>query len=115
MPIGAVAVVTAYHWQWVQMNRTEQCTFSDVTVTDLPGAFCGGSNNSAKSYLACKVRPRSPQDYFGGHAASGSGRIGEWIEGCEFECLADDGPAEQSFRPPIKGIDGTDGVLLGGT
>ncbi|MEI7947411.1 MAG: hypothetical protein WCJ02_11975, partial [bacterium] len=85
MPLGAVAVVTAYHWQWVQMNRTEECTFSDVTVTDLPGAFCGGSNNSAKSYLACKVKPRTPQDYFGGHAACGSGRIGEWIEGCEFE------------------------------
>lgn len=114
MPLGAVAVVTSYHWQWVQMNRTEECTFSDVTVTDLPGAFCGGSNNSAKSYLACKVKPRTPQDYFGGHAACGSGRIGEWIEGCEFECLPDDGPAEQSFRMAIKGTDGTDAVLLGG-
>jgi Right handed beta helix region len=114
MPVGAVAVVTSYHWQWVQMNRTDECTFSDVTVTDLPGAFCGGSNNSARSYLACKVKPRSPQDYFGGHAATGSGRIGEWIEGCEFECLPDDGPAEQSFRQPIKGADGADAILLGG-
>ncbi len=114
MPVGAVAVVTSYHWQWVQMNRTDECTFSDVTVTDLPGAFCGGSNNSARSYLACKVKPRSPQDYFGGHAATGSGRVGEWIEGCEFECLPDDGPAEQSFRQAIKGADGADAILLGG-
>ena len=114
MPVGAVAVATSYHWQWVQMNRTDECTFSDVTVTDLPGAFCGGSNNSARSYLACKVKPRSPRDYFGGHAATGSGRIGEWIEGCEFECLPDDGPAEQSFRQAIKGADGADGILLGG-
>ncbi|MCY2990232.1 MAG: right-handed parallel beta-helix repeat-containing protein, partial [Planctomycetota bacterium] len=114
IPLGAVAVVTAYHWQWAQMNRTEECTFSDVTVTDLPGAFCGGSNNSAKSYLGCKVKPRTPRDYFGGHAACGSGRIGEWIEGCEFECLPDDGPAEQSFRRSIQGSDGDDAVVLGG-
>lgn len=114
-PIGAVAVATSYHWQWVQMNRTDECTFSDVIVSDLPGAFCGGSNNSARSYLACKVKPRTPQDYFGGHAATGSGRIGEWIEGCEFECLPDDGPAEQSFRQPIKGVDGIDTIVLSGT
>ena len=113
-PVGAVAVVTAYHWQWVQMNRTEECTFSGVTVTDLPGAFCGGANNSAKSYLACKVQRRSPQDYFGGHSACGSGRIGEWVESCDFECLPDDGPAEQSFRQPIKASDGTDTLVLGG-
>ena len=114
-PVGAVAVVTAYHWQWVQMNRTEECTFSGVTVSDLPGAFCGGANNSAKSYLACKVQRRSPQAFFGGHSACGSGRIGEWVEGCEFECLPDDGPAEQSFRQPIKAADGPDAVLLGGS
>jgi hypothetical protein len=113
-PVGAVAVVTAYHWQWVQMNRSEECTFSGVTVTDLPGAFCGGANNSAKSYLACKVQRRSPKEYFGGHSACGSGRIGEWVEGCEFECLPDDGPAEQSFRQSIKGAEGLDAVLLGG-
>jgi hypothetical protein len=114
-PVGAVAVVTAYHWQWVQMNRSEECTFSGVTVTDLPGAFCGGANNSAKSYLACKVQRRSPRDFFGGHSACGSGRIGEWVEGCEFECLPDDGPAEQSFRQLIKGAEGPDAVLLGGS
>ncbi|RFC46277.1 MAG: Right handed beta helix region [Verrucomicrobia bacterium] len=114
-PIGAVAVATSYHWQWIQMNRTEECTFNDVTVTDLPGAFCGGSNNSARSYLACKVKPRTPQDYFGGHAATGSGRIGEWIEGCQFECLPDDGPAEQSFRQTIKGVYEMDTVVLSGT
>ena len=113
-PVGAVAVVTAYHWQWVQMNRTEECTFSGVTVTDLPGALCGGANNSAKSYLACKVQRRSPQDYFGGHSACGSGRVGEWVEGCDFECLPDDGPAEQSFRQPIKANDGTNTLVLGG-
>ncbi|MCX7007244.1 MAG: hypothetical protein NTY53_08340, partial [Kiritimatiellaeota bacterium] len=113
-PVGAVAVVTAYHWQWVQMNRTEECTFSGVTVTDLPGAFCGGANNSAKSYLTCRVHRRSPQDYFGGHSACGSGRVGEWIEGCDFECLPDDGPAEQSFRQPIKASDGTNTLVLAG-
>jgi hypothetical protein len=113
-PVGAAAVVTAYHWQWVQMNRTEECTFSAVTVSDLPGAFCGGANNSAKSYLACRVQRRSPQDFSGGHSACGSGRVGEWIEGCEFECLPDDGPAEQSFRQPIKTADGTNALLLGG-
>lgn len=114
-PIDAVAVVTSYRRQWVQMNRTDQCTFSCITVTDLPGAFCGGSNNSAKSYLRCQVLPRTPQDYFGGHAATGSGRVGEWIEGCEFQCLPDDGPAEQSFRVPIVGSDGSEAVLLGGS
>ena len=51
---------------------------------------------------------------FGGHAHTGSGRIGEWIEGCEFECLADDGPAQQSFRYSIKAIVAADAVLLGG-
>ena len=114
-PVGAVAVVTSYHWQWVQMNRTEECTFSRVTVTDLPGAFCGGANNSAKSYLGCKVQRRSPVAYFGGHSACGSGRVGEWVEGCDFECLPDDGPAEQSFRQPIKAADGTDALVLGGS
>ena len=60
------------------------------------------------------MRRLAAQDYFGGHAHTGSGRIGEWIEGCEFECLADDGPAQQSFRYSIKAIDGADAVLLGG-
>jgi Right handed beta helix region len=114
MPLGAVAVVTSYHWQWAQMNRTDECTFSDVTVSELPGAFCGGSNNSARSYLNCKVKPRNPDDYFGGHAATGSGRIGEWIEGCDFACLPDDGPAEQSFRQPIRGAEGEYTLLVNG-
>lgn len=114
-PIGVVAVVTSYRWQWAQMNRTDQCTFSNVTVSDLPGAFCGGSNNSARSYLRCRVLPRTPHDYFGGHAATGSGRIGEWIEGCEFNCLPDDGPAEQSFRIPVNGSSGPDSILIAGT
>ncbi|MEI6241423.1 MAG: right-handed parallel beta-helix repeat-containing protein [Planctomycetia bacterium] len=114
IPLGGVAVVTVYHRQWIQMNRTDECTFSNVTVTDLPGAFCGGSNNSAKSYLSCRVKPRSPQDFYGGHAACGSGRIGEWIEGCEFACLPDDGPAEQSFRVVVEAVDEPDTVVLGG-
>ena len=115
MPVGAVAVVTSYRpHQWVKMNRTEECTFSDITVTDIQGAFYGGSNNSALSFLACKVKPRNPGDYFGGHAHTASGRIGEWIEGCDFAGLPDDGPAEQSFRQAIKGADGVDAILLGG-
>lgn len=115
VPTGGVAVVTSYRWQWVQMNRTEECTFSDVTVSDLPGAFCGGGNNSARSLLACKIIPRSPQDYFGGHSHTSSGRIGEWIEGCEFQYLPDDGPAQQSFRQPVKGVVGADTILVGGS
>lgn len=111
-PVGAVAVVTAYHWQWAQLNRTDECTFHDITVTGLPGAFCGGSDNSAKSYLSCKVKCRSPQDYFGGHSAVENGRIGPWIEDCEFECLPDDGPALQSLRMKVARMDGADAVVL---
>ena len=114
MPLGAPAIVTTYRWQWLELIRGEECTLSHVTISDLPGAFSGGGS-SAKSYLACKVKCRTPQDYFGGHSACGNGRIGEWIEDCEFECLADDGPAEQSFRTAIKGAEGVDAVLLGGT
>ena len=114
MPLGAPAVVTVYHWQWVRMYGSAECTFSDVTVIDLPGAFCGGSNNSAKSYLNCRVRRREPEDFYGGHAATGSGRVGEWIEGCHFECLPDDGPAQQSFRVIPLGMDESDAVFIGG-
>jgi len=114
IPLGAPAVVTAYHWQWVRMYGSAECTFSDVTAIDLPGAFCGGSNNSAKSYLNCRVRRRQPEDFYGGHAATGSGRVGEWIEGCHFECLPDDGPAQQSFRVIPLGMDDPDAVFIDG-
>ena len=112
-PIGAPAIVTTYRWSWVEIVRGEEFTLSQVTVSDLPGAITGGSC-SAKSYLACRVKCPTPQGYFGGHSACGSGRIGEWIEGCEFECLADDGPAEQSTRMAITALDGTDALLIGG-
>jgi hypothetical protein len=116
IPDGALAVVTAYHWQWVKTTRTTECTFSELTLSNLPGAFCGGGgNDTAKSFLQCTVKPSTARDYFGGHSHTGSGRIGEWIEGCNFECLADDGPAQQSFRLPIKGVEGTDTVLVGGS
>lgn len=115
MPMGAVAVVTAYRWHWLKTTRTDECTFSELTLSGLPGALCaGGGNDTAKSFLRCRVKRLAEKDYFGGHAHTGSGRIGEWIEGCEFECLADDGPAQQSFQYSIKGIDGADAVLLGG-
>jgi hypothetical protein len=115
MRIGAVAVVTAYRWHWLKTTRTEECTFADLTLVGMPGALCaGGGNDTAKSFLGCRVMRRLENDYFGGHSHTGSGRIGEWIEGCEFECLADDGPAQQSFRYSIKGMDGADAVLLGG-
>ncbi|NBT13803.1 MAG: right-handed parallel beta-helix repeat-containing protein [Planctomycetia bacterium] len=69
---------------------------------------------SAKSYLNCRVRRREPEDFYGGHAATGSGRVGEWIEGCHFECLPDDGPAQQSFRVIPLGMDESDAVFIGG-
>jgi hypothetical protein len=115
IPMDAVAVVTAYGWHWLKTTRTEECTFSELTLSGLPGALCaGGGRDTAKSFLRCRAMRREEKDYFGGHSHTGSGRIGEWIEECEFECLADDGPAQQSFRHSIKGIDGVDGVLLGG-
>ena len=112
-PVGAPAIVTLYRWRWMEIVRGEECTLSHVTAVDLPGAFSGGGS-SAKSYLSCKVQRRAPQDYFGGHSATGSGRIGEWIENCQFEYLPDDGPAEQSFRNVITGTSGPDSVLIGG-
>jgi hypothetical protein len=115
IPLGAVAVVTAYRWHWLKTTRTDECTFSELTLSGLPGALCaGGGKDTAKSFLRCKVKRLAEGDYFGGHAHTGSGRIGEWIEGCEFECLADDGPAQQSFRRSIRGVDGMDGILLAG-
>jgi hypothetical protein len=115
IPLGAVAVVTAYRWHWVKTTRTDECTFSDLTLSGLPGALCaGGGKDTAKSFLRCRVTRLEEKDYFGGHSHTGSGRIGEWIEGCVFECLADDGPAQQSFRRSIKGAEGLDGILVGG-
>ena len=112
-PVGATAIVTLYRWRWLEMVRGEECTLSHVTAVDLPGAFSGGGS-SAKSYLSCRVQRRSPGDYYGGHSATGSGRIGEWIENCEFEYLPDDGPAEQSFRSVITATSGPDSVLIAG-
>ena len=115
MPQDGVAVVTAYRWHWIKMTRTNECTLSNLTLSNLPGALCaGGGNDNAKSILNVKVKRLGPQDYFGGHSHTASGRIGEWIEGCDFECLADDGPAQQSFRQGIKGVDGPDSVLTSG-
>lgn len=116
IPMGAVAVVTAYRWHWLKTTRTEECTFSELTLSGMPGALCaGGGMDTAKSFLRCRVTRLAEKDYFGGHSHTASGRVGEWIEGCEFECLADDGPAQQSFRKSIKGIEGEDGLLIGGT
>jgi hypothetical protein len=115
IPLNAVAVVTAYRWHWLKTTRTDECTFSGLTLSGLPGALCaGGGKDTAKSFLKCRVLRPDEKGYFGGHAHTGSGRIGEWIEGCEFECLADDGPAQQSFRHSIKAPDGLDGIVLGG-
>jgi len=115
MPQDGVAVVTAYRWHWMKMSRTDECTLSHLTLASLPGALCaGGGNDNAKSILNVKVKRLAAHDYFGGHSHCASGRIGEWIEGCEFECLADDGPAQQSFRQGIKAIDGADAVRIGG-
>jgi hypothetical protein len=114
IPQDSVAVVTAYRWHWIKMTRTNECTLSTLTLSSLPGALCaGGGNDSEKSILNVKVKRLAAQDYFGGHSHCANGRIGEWIEGCEFECLADDGPAQQSFRQAIKAVDGSDTVVLG--
>jgi hypothetical protein len=116
IPLGNPAVVTAYGWHWLKTTRTEECAFSELTLESLPGALCaGGGNDTAKSFLRCRVKRLAGGDYFGGHSHTASGRIGEWIEGCEFECLADDGPAQQSFRSAIHGTDGTDALMVGGT
>lgn len=112
MPLGATAVVTMYGTQWVQIDRTAEATFSGVTVSGLPGAFCGGSDNPAKSYLGCRVLRARPEDYFGGHSAVENARIGPWVEGCLFECLPDDGPALQSLRMTILRADGDDAVIV---
>lgn len=114
MPQDGVAVVTAYRWHWIKMSRTNECTLSSLTLSNLPGALCDGRNNDAKSILNVNVKRLAAKDYFGGHSHCASGRIGEWIEGCKFECLPDDGPAQQSFRFAIKAIDGADAVVLGG-
>ena len=112
MPLGGSAVVTMYGTQWVQLDRTDACTFSGVTVSGLAGAFCGGSDNSAKSYLGCRVvRPR-PEDSFGGHSAVENGRVGPWVEDCLFECLPDDGPALQSLRMTVLRADGDEAVIV---
>ncbi len=109
---GALSVLTRYEAPFVVMKQSDECTFSRVTLVDLPGAFCGGDETSAKSYLACKVLCRTPQDYQGGHAAVGDGRIGEWIEGCEFNRLADDGPNVRTMRMVIRQASSEDAVTL---
>jgi hypothetical protein len=94
------------------MKRSEECTFDRVTLVDLPGAFCGGDETPAKSYLACRVECRSPGDFQGGHSAVGDGRIGEWVEGCEFNRLADDGPNVRTMRMKVADAVGDDAVRL---
>lgn len=108
----ALNVLTRYGSPFVNSRRTDELTFSGVTLVDMPGAFCGGSENNAKSYLGCRVVPRDPQDFQGGHSAVGDGRTGEWIEGCEFVRLADDGPNVRTMRMKVARAAGERAVEL---
>ncbi len=110
---GALAVVTLYRSPFVRMDATEECTLSHITLVDHPGGPCLGNDNSAQSLLAVKVVRRSPADHQGGHSGVNNGRIGAWVEGCEYECLADDGgPAHQALRMKVDRADGADAVIL---
>lgn len=109
---GALCVLTRYGDPFVNSRRTDELTFSGVTLVDMPSAFSGGAENNAKSYLACRVLTRTPQEFQGGHAAVGDGRTGEWIEQCEFQMLADDGPNVRTMRMKIAQADGDQSVAL---
>lgn len=107
-----LATLTRYGEPLVVARKTSELTFSGLTLVDLPGAFCGGNENDAKSYLECRVVPRNPSDFQGGHAAVGDGRVGEWIEGCEFRMLADDGPNVRTMRMKMERAEGNDTLVL---
>jgi hypothetical protein len=110
---GGLAVVTLYRSPFVRMNATEACTLSHITLVDHPGGPCLGNDNSAQSLLAVRAVRRSPADYQGGHSGVNNGRIGAWVEGCEYECLADDGgPAHQALRMKVDRAEGADSVIL---
>jgi hypothetical protein len=110
---GELAVVTLYRSPFVRMDATEECTLSHITLIDHPGGPCLGNDNSAQSLLAVKAVRRSPADFQGGHSGVNNGRIGAWVEGCEYECLADDGgPAHQALRMKVDRADGPDSIIL---
>jgi hypothetical protein len=110
---GALAVVTLYRSPLVRMSGTEECTLSNIRLVDHPGGPCMGDDNSAQSLLAVKSVRSAPADYQGGHSGVNNGRIGAWVEGCEYECLADDGgPAHQTLRMKVDRADGPDAIIL---
>ena len=110
---GELAVVTLYRSPFVRMDGTEECTLSHITLMDHPGGPCMGNDNSAQSLLAVKVLRRAPADYQGGHSGVNNGRIGAWVEACEYQCLADDGgPAHQALRMKVDRAVGPDAILL---
>ena len=110
---GELAVVTLYRSPFVRMDSTEECTLSNIRLVDHPGGPCMGNDNSAQSLLAVKALCRTPADYQGGHSGVNNGRIGAWVEDCEYECLADDGgPAHQALRMKVERADGPDSVIL---
>jgi hypothetical protein len=105
--------MTLYRSPFVRMFATEECTLSRITLIDHPGGPCLGNDNSAQSLLAVKSLRRSPGDYQGGHSGVNNGRIGAWVEDCEYECLADDGgPAHQALRMNVAHADGPDSLIL---
>jgi parallel beta-helix repeat protein len=110
---GALAVVTMYRSPFVRMDGTDECTLSNIKLVDHPGGPCMGNDNSAQSLLAVKAVCRTPADYQGGHSGVNNGRIGAWVEACEYECLADDGgPAHQALRMKVDRADRPDSIIL---
>jgi len=110
---GALAVITLYRSPFVRMDGTEECTLSNIRLVDHPGGPCLGNDNFAQSLLAVKAVCRTPADYQGGHSGVNNGRIGAWVEACEYECLADDGgPAHQALRMKVDRAVGPDAILL---
>ena len=110
---GALAVVTLYRSPFIRMDGTEECTLCNIRLVDHPGGPCMGNDNSAQSLLAVKAVCRTPADYQGGHSGVNNGRIGAWVEACEYECLADDGgPAHQALRMKVDRTDGADAIIL---
>jgi hypothetical protein len=71
---------------------TENITLQNVTAHAIPGCFVQGANLSKVNLLGCKALRKDDRLIVAG--ADGihiqSGRVGPWVENCEFEGLLDD-------------------------
>lgn len=72
--------------------NTENITLQNVTAHAIPGCFVQGANLSKVNLLNCKALRKDDRLIVAG--ADGihiqSGRVGPWVENCEFEGLLDD-------------------------